>query len=137
VKGDKNFKEDTTVLVLPETDGHTLCVEFTGLIRREDHKRNLSGNLAKIIEKYGWYNLLISHAPSFRGWETDAAELSLRSIMEYAKYGRRRAFVNPPEKLIMMQKMSGLFGGETRYFDAGQFQDAIAWVKGEENDGLA
>src|SRR5690349_21487258 len=127
-------KEKLTVKVLPETDGQTLCIEFSGLIRAEDHKRALGNNLKKIIARNGFYNLLIVYAPGFKGWELDAADVSLRTIMDFAKYGRRRAFVDPPEKIALMQKVSGdkLFGGETRYFNADQFDAALAWVKGAD-----
>ncbi|HTK85866.1 MAG TPA: STAS/SEC14 domain-containing protein [Patescibacteria group bacterium] len=124
-------KDKPSVRVLPQTDDQTLCVEMSGLIRAEDHKRAFYDNLEKIIAKNGFYDLLIVHAPDFKGWEAGAADQSLRTIMELAKYGRRRAMVNPPEKIVLMQKVSGdkLFGGETRYFNVDQFDEALAWVK--------
>ena len=53
-------------------------------------------------------------------------------MKKYGKFCRRRAFVSPPEKLILMQKVSGgqLFGGETKFFNDDQFQEALAWVRG-------
>ena len=127
----KTGKAGATVIVLPQTDDHTLCVEFTGLIRAEDHRKAFAENLGPMVEKNGWYNILIYHRPDFKGWEPDAADISLRTIMEYGKFCRRRAVVSPTEKLIMMQKMSGqLFGGETKYFNDDQFQEALAWVRG-------
>jgi len=126
------IQDKSSVRVLPQTDDKTLCIEFSGLIRAEDHKRVLRTTLEKIIEKNGFYNLLIVYAQDFKGWEAGAADQSLRTIMDLAKYGRRRAMVNPPEKIVLMQKVSGdkLFGGETRYFNADQFDEALAWVKG-------
>lgn len=134
MKNNAIIKVKPTIRVLPQTDDQTLCIEFSGLIRAEDHKRVFRANLEKIIEKNGFYNLLITHAPDFKGWEADAADRSLRTIMDLAKYGRRRAIVDPPEKIVLMQKVSGqsLFGGETRYFNADQFDDALAWVKGAD-----
>lgn len=124
-------KDKPTVRVLPQTDDQTLCVELSGLVRAEDHKRVLRANLEKVIQRNGFYNLLILYAPDFKGWEAGAADQSLRTIMDLAKYGRRRAMVNPTEKIVLMQKVSGeaLFGGETRYFNADQFDKALAWVK--------
>ncbi|HTK83712.1 MAG TPA: metalloregulator ArsR/SmtB family transcription factor [Patescibacteria group bacterium] len=132
-----NFKNATdTVIILPETDDHTLCVELTGLIRREDFRRSFKEPLQKIIENNGFYDVLIHHLPDFKGWEEDAADLSMQTVIESAKYGRRRAMINAPEKFILMQKMSGeVFGGETRYFGPGQFQAALNWVKGREQKG--
>lgn len=134
MKNNTIVKEKLTVKVLPQTDDQTLCVEFSGLIRAEDHKRALRANLENMIQRNGFYNLMITHASNFKGWEADAADLSLRTIMEFAKYGRRRAIVDPPEKIVLMQKVSGqsLFGGETRYFNADQFDEALAWVKGAD-----
>jgi DNA-binding transcriptional ArsR family regulator len=138
MKKNKNAKEDATVIVLPETDEQALCVELTGVIRREDHELNLRGNLKKIIEKKGWYNLLVKFSPSFKGWEESAAAISLKTITEFAKYGRRHAYVNPSERDIYRNKMSApMFGGETRYFNRDQFQEALDWVKSEEKRPLS
>ncbi len=125
-------KERSTVRVLPQTDDQMLCVEFSGLIRADDFRREFRNNLEKTIKTHGFYDVLIVHAPSFKGWEPEAADESLHTVMDLAKYGRRRAMVNPPEKIVLMQKVSGdkLFGGETRYFNADQFDEALVWVKG-------
>lgn len=121
-----------TVVILPETDDQTLCVEFSRLIRREDYRRCFREPLQKIVERHGYYDLLINHLPTFKGWEEDAADLSMQTVVEYAKYGRRRAMINAPEKFILMQKISPeVYGGETRYFGPGQFKTALNWVKGK------
>lgn len=131
MKSTIKVKAQSTVIVLPETDEHTLCVELNGWVLREDHKRNLRGNLEKIIEKNGWYNLLINYNPAFRGWEEDAADLSLQSIIEFGKLACRRAYVNPPKKAFYRNKMGeSLFGGDVHYFNSDQFQEALDWVKG-------
>lgn len=121
---------DRTVVILPETDEHTLCVRFTGLIRKEDHKLNLRDRLAAMVEKDGWYSMLIEYK-DFVGWEHDAADISLRSIMDFGKFARRLAYVNPPEKKVMQTKLTApLFGGEMQFFDEGDFDAALEWVRG-------
>ena len=119
-----------TVVVLPETNNHTLCLEFTGLIRAEDHRRNLQSNLQKMINRDGWFNMLIHYSPDFRGFEKDAASTSMQSIIDQGKYARRLAYVNPPEKKILQNKLAApLFTGEIRYFGPDDMDEALEWVK--------
>lgn len=120
----------STVIILPETNEQTLCVELTGRVRQEDHKKNLAGQLQKIIDRQGWYNLLVYYGPGYEGWEKDGAEISFQSIAKFGKLARRLAYVNPPEKKVFQNKISApLFGGETRYFEDNELKQAMEWVK--------
>jgi hypothetical protein len=120
----------STVLLLPQTDDHTVCVELKGLVRAEDHLKNLRQQLEKRIAKYGWYNLLIVFGPEFEGWEPEAADISFKSIIDLGQKAHKLAYVNPSEKKVLQHKLSGdLFGGEVRFFNADARGEAVEWVK--------
>lgn len=121
-----------SVIVLPDTDETTLCVEMKGLIRRQDYEKNFRNRILEIAKNHRRFNILISYAPSFKGWEPEAADLSLKSIMELGGKLRRHACINPPDTILFRNKLSSaLFGGQTRYFDNGKYDEALAWVKGK------
>ncbi len=124
-------KAASSVVVLPETDENTLCVEMKGLIRRRDYEKNFRNRILNITSKKRRFNVLIFYAPSFKGWEPEAADLSLKSIMELGKKINRQACINTPNMVVFRNKLSSaLFGGETRYFDKNRYEEALAWVKG-------
>lgn len=123
--------ERSSVVVLPESDEHTLCVEMKGLIRKKDYERNFRNRIIEIMERNPDFNLLICYAPSYRGWEPAAADLSLKSIMELGGKIHRQACVNTPQRILFRNKLSAsLFSGETRYFETAKYSEAVAWVKG-------
>lgn len=124
-------KAASSVVVLPESDETTLCVEMKGLIRRQDYEKNFRNRILDITSKKRRFNVLIFYAPSFKGWEPEAADLSLKSIMELGKKINRQACINTPNMVVFRNKLSSaLFGGETRYFDKNNYNEAMVWVKG-------
>lgn len=124
-------KAGSSVIVLPDTDETTLCVEMKGLIRRRDYEKNFRNRILDITSKHRRFNVLIFYASSYKGWEPEAADLSLKSIMELGGKIRRQACINPPDTILFRNKLSSaLFGGQTRYFDDGKYDEALAWVKG-------
>lgn len=121
----------STVIILPESDEKTLCVELAGTIRRADHERVIRKGLFERFEKNGSYNLMAYFGPDFKGWEPDAADISMQTIVEIGRHAHRLAFVNPPEKKVMQSKLTPhLFGGELRHFADDDLKEAITWVKG-------
>jgi hypothetical protein len=122
-----------TVKVLPQSEGATLCVELDGLITREDYEHNFRNRIIDIVRKQSKVNLLMYYAPSYKGWEPGAADLSLKSIMELGHKIRRQAYINAPKKIFFRNKLSAaLFSGKMRYFEDGRLDEALAWVKGED-----
>ena len=116
---------------MPQSKGNTLCVEMADSITKEDYERNFRNRIIEIVKKDPHINLLFCYTPSYKGWEPDAADLSLKSIMEMGRYVRRQAYVNAPKKIFFRNKLSeSLFSGEVRYFPEGKFQDALEWVTG-------
>lgn len=119
-----------TLVVMPESDDRTLCIEAKGYVRREEHTGKLRKGLERILEHYESYNLLLYYGTDYKGWEAEAAESSMESIIDYGKRARKLAYVNPPEKKIMQMKITAdLFSGETRFFSKEDLAAAIAWVK--------
>jgi len=125
-----------SVIILPQTDDHTLCLRFTGVVTKEDHYQGMVAPGVAIIERQGVYNLVIEYAPDYKGFLTDAADQSFRLIRDWGTYGRRIAYVNPSARKIFMTKLASiLFGKATiRYFPAGKLDAAIAWAKNQEGD---
>jgi len=127
-------KNKPSVRVMPQSKGNTLCVEMANSITKEDYERNFRDRFLEIIKKEPHINLLFSFTPSYKGWEPDAADLSLKSIMELGHYIHRQAYVNAPKKIFFRNKLSAqLFSGETRYFPEGQFREALEWVTGGDD----
>jgi len=120
----------TTIIVMPESDDVTLCLTLTGIITKDDHRRNLYNELDRRIKKFGTFNLLIFFSKDFQGWQEDAAGSSMGSIIEQAKYGRKIAYVNAPEKKVLQTKLSKpLFTGDVRFFNEADLLAATDWVK--------
>lgn len=120
-----------TIVVMPESDDRTLCVELRGYVRRTDHAEKLRKGLERILQQHETYGLLLYYGPDYKGWEAGGADSSMESMIDYGKQARRLAYVNPPEKKILQMKITaGLFSGEVKFFSPDDLAAAIAWVKG-------
>jgi hypothetical protein len=83
----------------------------------------------RIADTKGWYNLYVYHDPDFQGWSKEAADLSFRCISEYSPKAQRLAYVNAPDaRMLMMRMLSPMMKAETRFFDAEEKEDAMAWM---------
>lgn len=123
------MNNEETVVILPQTAGKTLCVELRGVIERRDHQKHIRQNLNDIVSKHGAFNFLIYYGPDYKGWKQDAADSSMESIVDFGKYAEKLAYVNPPEQKVFIHKLAKpLFGGETRFFDEEELDEALEWV---------
>jgi len=123
----------SSVTILPESDDFTLCLRFDGAVTKQDHYDNLVVPMRAMIEKHGYYNLLIFHAQTYQGYEPDAAEQSFNSINEMGKYARRIAYVNPTARKLFQTNLTRvLLGKEVKNFDTAELEAAIMWVKAED-----
>ena len=121
----------TSVVILPQSDEHTLCLSFVGAVTKQDHWDNLVVPMRAMVEKHGYYNLLIDFSESFKGYEPDAAEQSFKTINNLGKFSRRIAYVNPSARKMFQTNMTRvLLGKDVRNFDAHELDEAITWVKG-------
>lgn len=121
----------TSVVIMPQSDDCTLCLSFVGAVTKQDHWDNLVVPMRAMVEKHGYYNLLIDFSESFKGYEPDAAEQSFKTINDLGKFSRRIAYVNPSARKMFQTNMTRvLLGKDVRNFDAHELDEAIAWVKG-------
>jgi hypothetical protein len=119
-----------SVITLPETDAQTLCLRFTGAVTKKDHYDYLVVPMRAIIEKYGYYNLVLVFDPTYQGYTPDAAEQSFNTINELGKFSRRIAYVNPsPRKMFQTSLTRILLGKDVRNFSTEELAEAIAWAK--------
>lgn len=123
-----------TITTLPQTKQATLCLNLTGVIDSETFLRDFESPLLRIIEKYGYYNLLVEYADGFEGWSAEAADLSFKCISAISPKARRCAYVNPPESRVMLMKIiNPILTGEVQHFNADQREEALEWVFGKES----
>lgn len=120
-----------TVTILPETDEFTLCLRFEGAITKKDHYDGLVVPMRAMVEKNGYYNLVIFFSPTYQGYEPDAAEQSFNSINELGRFSRRIAYVNPSVRKMFQTNLTRvLLGKEVRNFASEDMAEAVAWAKG-------
>jgi hypothetical protein len=121
-----------TIEILPETADSVLCLRFSGIITAEDFINELENPLLQIIEKYGHYSMYIDYSPAFIKWSPEAADLSFKCITACGPKVRRCAYVNPPqERLLMMKLLNPITtNADVRYFNNGEQQIALDWIRG-------
>ena len=118
-----------TISILPETDATTLCLSMTGLVTANDYMNFFDGPLRQMIDKNGFYSLFITY-DGFEGWTPEAADLSFKCIASCGPKARKAAYVNPPDsRMILMKTLQPIMTAEVRYFNAGEDQDALHWIK--------
>jgi hypothetical protein len=120
-----------TIITLPQTDNCTLCLRFTGAVTKQDHYDAMVVPGKAIIERNGFYNLVIEYAPDYKGLMPDAADQRFRLISDWGKYGCRVAYVNPSARLVFMTKLARVLLGkaDVRFFATNDLDEAIAWAK--------
>jgi hypothetical protein len=119
-----------TVIILPETDEHTLCLRFQGVVSKKDHYENLVVPMRSRVERYGYYNLVIFFSPGFSGYDPDAAAQSFHSINDLGKYARRIAYVNPSARKMFQTNLTRvLLGKDVRNFNSESLAEAIEWAR--------
>lgn len=118
------------VVVLPQTDESTLCVTLRGVVSLKSYEECFYKPLKAIMEKGDQFNLLINYDQSYEGWSREAAELSFQSIIDFGGWARKLAYVNPPDsKRFQVNVTRPLLGGEVRFFENSELDEAIKWVK--------
>ena len=105
-------------------------VRLSGLITADEHEKCLADPVRRMRERYGKYRLLVEFDEGFRGWEPEAADLNMRIIIECAQDCERVAYVNPPPgKILQMKLAPQLIGGQIRFYDLEDIEEALAWLK--------
>lgn len=119
-----------TVFILPETTDTTLCVRYSGALTVEDFDHYHHQELLKRREENGYFNLLVCYDNDYSGWEPEAADANLKSIVELGKNARKLAYVNPHKRKIFLMRMVNdlVKDAEIRYFDGDDYAAAVAWI---------
>lgn len=119
-----------TITILPQSEGATLCLAFSGTITPEDFTEFHEKPLLEILKHHDHYNLCAVYNDDFEGWSEEAADLSFKCISLISPKARRAAYVNAPDsRRLLMKMVQPLTNLEVRYFDAGQEEEAFNWVK--------
>ena len=124
---------EKTILLLPETDDRTLCLEMRGNIALRDFQDSFEAPLRAIIARQGSYNIFAVYTDDNARWQEDAAHYSFRFYNEIGPLRHRVAFVNAPDSRHLITKILQpvIINGEARFFDPDQRDEALTWVKGQ------
>ena len=119
-----------TVFVLPESNETTLCVRYSGMVDAENYNTHHYFELLDRHAKQGWFNMVVYYDDNFEGWTPDGAEANFKSMCEMGSKARKLAYVNPRERKVLLMKMLAghLIGGEIRYFETGEYAEAVRWA---------
>jgi hypothetical protein len=118
-----------TVKILPETSNTTLCLALTGTVTKDDYLEFFDKPLRDILDKNGFYNLYVDYV-DFEGWSPEAADLSLKCLTACGPKARKAAYVNPPGKRVLLMKtLEPILKAEVRYFNAGEENEALSWIR--------
>ena len=127
-----------SIAILPETHGEVLCLRLTGIVSAADFERDFGSRITELVKRYGRFRLLVHYAADFEGWDTEAAELDLRSIALHHTHAARLAYVNPSrKKILQMELKRPIFSAEIRLFQEADLAEALAWIQADLGDGVA
>lgn len=120
----------SSVTILPDSNETTLCLRLSGQVIAQDFDDYYHQEIKKRVETQGFFNLIVCYDPDYKGWTEEAAEQNLKSIFEMGSKPKKLAYVNPPMRKILLMKMTEkLLSGEIRYFEDGQYPEALKWIK--------
>lgn len=128
-----------TVFILPESNEDTICVRYTGTVSADDFDRYHHQELVRRAQERGFFNMVVLYDSEYEGWEGDAAAANLRSIISLTDKARKLAYVNPKKRKVFLMSMVSdlLVNAEIRYFDEGEYQQAVEWVNNNKKTGTA
>lgn len=120
-----------TMKLLAETDEKTVCTVSTGLVEAQDFINVFEQNFRERAKKNGFCNAFVKFDENFQGWTEEAAEASFRCITDIAPDVHKLAYINAPDSRRLLTAMvQPLSEGEVRFYDLGQEDEAMKWVKG-------
>ena len=116
--------------LLPETDDMTVCVGFDSFVTGDNFNEVFKANFLPRFEKNGFCNVYLRFAESFQGWTDEGAETSMKFIMENLSSARKLVHVNAPDsRRLMVSMLQPMSPVQVRYFELGEEQEALEWVK--------
>lgn len=119
-----------SITIMPQSDEHALCVTLHGTVSLDDYKKCFYSRLKQMLSNRDSFHLLVHYGDDYEGWDEDAAKMSFQSIIDHGKQAKKMAYVNSPESRHRLMEISQpLLGGEVRYFNGNELEDAIRWIK--------
>ena len=126
----KTNRRFTMIEVLPQSEGKTFGVRFTGKATDEDYENVVLPGLETVIQEYGKVRCLYFMDEGFQGWE-------LGAMWDDAKYGIKHkndfekiAVVGGPKWTEWATRFASHFmSTEIKTYSADQLDDAWSWVK--------
>ncbi|MDB5492253.1 MAG: hypothetical protein JWO78_2102 [Micavibrio sp.] len=122
------FERNLPESIMPESTDRALCFLVNGLLTTD--KYEIAGTLFdEMLSRQGEIRLLILYK-KFEGWEEAATKMDMGFGLKYGSHLTRMALVNPPAMMISQLKLRKAERDkcEVRYFNADDFQTALAWV---------
>ena len=117
------------VRLLPESDGHAVCITLDGLVKGEDFDSVFLESLRDAHKKHGSFNIAM-YFTNHIGWDEKAAALSFDGFYRYGQHAKRIAYISPPPGKIMHVKLfQSCIAAEIRVFPEEELAAALAWVK--------
>lgn len=122
---------EPTVTILPESTDTALMLRLTGSVTLDDYMQYFVAPAKALVDRYGWYNLLVFFDADYKGWSPEAAEISFRYLIEYCPKARQLAYVNASDSRLLLMKMLEpvMKNAEIRFYEADELGDAIAWMQ--------
>lgn len=121
---------EKTVTILPETEGNLICVNISGTVTASDYIANFKKKAEGLVQEYGEFKLLMQYDDSFKGYTEEAADTSMKNMLELGKYVHKQAYINVPTRRVLLHKiLPDVIKGETRYFDKTEIPKALDWLK--------
>jgi len=119
-----------TMKLLPETDETVVCTVSSGLVEAEDFVNIFEKPFRERVAKYGFCNAYVKFDKDFLGWTPEGAETSFKCITDIAHLVRKVAYVNAPDSRHLLTSMLQPLGSaEVRFYDLGQEEEALSWIK--------
>lgn len=120
-----------TVKILPQSNDTTLYLRLYETVTLDDYLKYFVEPAKKIADTNGWYNLMVIHDESFKGWTAEAADVSFRYLLEYCPMARQVAYVNATDSRMLLMKMLEpvMKDAEIRFYELSQLDEAIAWMQ--------
>jgi hypothetical protein len=122
--------QEHTVNIMPQSTDTVLMLRLTGLVTLQDYMDYFVAPAKALVDRHGWYNLLVYFDENFVGWSPEAAEISFRYLMEYCPKARRLAYVNPSDSRSLLMKMLEpvMKTADMRFFEIEELDKAVDWM---------
>lgn len=119
---------DDSPLFLSESNDRVFCFRVLAKMQTGRYER-AGAALHEMVKRQGEVRMVIDYE-HFDGWEDGATKIDMGLSVEIGPYLTKVAMVNPPPIIIAQMKLKSLAMPRInlRYFEAGQYDDAVKWA---------